>query len=123
MADDASATNMATDDADSFARLQYLRESQTGLVTGSTWGWTAAAAGAMTQVRRADLSGVTADVLVASIGSDPSVDSRAHHELVRRLPRAQLQEHAGRHDLLWGSAAHVDTLWLGIQQHLGRTPL
>ena len=114
--------NMATSDPDAFARMQTLRVGRPhGLVTGSTWGWTAAATGAMARLRRADLSAVTTDVLIGSAPADPGVDPSAHHDLARRLPRGRVVEYPGRHDLLWESVATTRALWHDIQQHVART--
>jgi lysophospholipase len=113
--------NMATGDPDGFTRLQALRLARsTGLVTGSTWGWTAAAVAAMRAVARADLGAVRADVLVASAPADPTVDPAAHRALVRRLPRARLVEYPGRHDLLFESPATTGPLWADLAAHLDR---
>jgi lysophospholipase len=112
---------MATGDPDGFARLQALRLARSsGLVTGSTWGWTAAAVAAMRTVARADLAAVAADVLVASAPADPTVDPAAHRALVRRLPRARLVEYPGRHDLLFESPATTRRLWADLEGHLDR---
>lgn len=111
--------NMATSDPDGFEALQRLRTARrTGIVTGSTWGWARAAGRAMHRVRTADLSAVSARVLVASIPEDPTVDARAHAELVDRLPAGSLREYEGRHDLLWEAAATVERLWLDVLAHL-----
>ncbi len=113
--------NMATGDPDGFTRLQALRLARsTGLVTGSTWGWTAAAVAAMRTVARADLGAIGADVLVASAPADPTVDPAAHRSLVRRLPRARLVEYAGRHDLLFESPATTGRLWGDLRAHVER---
>ncbi len=113
--------NMATGDPDGFTRLQALRLARsTGLVTGSTWGWTAAAVAAMRVAARADLGAVGADVLVASAPADPTVDPAAHRALVRRLPRARLAEYPGRHDLLFESPATTGALWEDLAAHLDR---
>lgn len=113
--------NMATGDPEGFARLQDLRLARsTGLVTGSTWGWTAAAVRAMRTVARADLGRIGADVLVASAPADPTVDPAAHRSLVRRLPRARLVGYEGRHDLLFGSPATTARLWDDLRAHVGR---
>ncbi len=113
--------NMATGDPAGFARLQHLRLARsTGLVTGSTWGWTAAATAAMRTVGRADLGRIGASVLVASAPADPTVDPAAHRTLVRRLPHARLVEYAGRHDLLFESPATTRRLWADLEGHLDR---
>jgi pimeloyl-ACP methyl ester carboxylesterase len=113
--------NMATADPDGFARLQALRLARSsGLVTGSTWGWTAAAAAAMRTVARADLGRVSADVLLASAPADPTVDPAAHRALVGRLPHARLVEYPGRHDLLFESAVTTGRLWTDLRDHLDR---
>ncbi len=94
-------TNMAVDDAAAFEALQRQRlVDPDSLVTGSTWGWTAAAVRAMSALRQADLRLSGTPTTIISSPSDPSVSPIEHRRIADRLPNAELVELAGRHDLL-----------------------
>jgi lysophospholipase len=94
-------TNMAVEDPAAFESLQRLRiDDSASLVTGSTWGWTAAAVRAMADLRRADLSGFRTPSTIFTTRSDTSVDPNEHRRLASRLSTAELIELPGGHDLL-----------------------
>lgn len=114
-----TGAEMATADADGRAELDRLaRAHPDAVVHGSTWRWSGAAARAMTDLRRADLSVVTTDVLVLSSPDDRTVDPSRHRLVAERLPRARVVEHPGGHDLLHGPATTRERVWGDVLDHL-----
>ncbi|MGL5930580.1 MAG: alpha/beta fold hydrolase [Dermatophilaceae bacterium] len=107
-----SCLDMRTGDPDRREFLASLARQRRDLMRGgSTWGWTMAAARAMSDLGRLPLEAVTTRVTAVAAGDDATVSGRAIAKIVARFPTGQLLEVDGGHDILNGSPSVRTRFW------------